>query len=85
VDEIFAHETLRRRGYWTEVDHPVTGRRPYAYLPFNLWRSEPAQPAHAPLFGEHNAAILRERLGMSDEEIEALAAQGVIATRPAIA
>jgi crotonobetainyl-CoA:carnitine CoA-transferase CaiB-like acyl-CoA transferase len=85
VDEIFADETLRRRGYWTEVEHPVTGRRPYAYLPFNLWRSEPVRPSHAPLFGEHNAEILRERLGMSAAEIQALTAEGVIATRPTIA
>jgi crotonobetainyl-CoA:carnitine CoA-transferase CaiB-like acyl-CoA transferase len=85
VDEVFEDPRLRSRNYWIEFDHPVTGRRPYAYLPFNLWRSQPVEPFHAPLFGEHNGEVLREWLGMEPAEIDALEAQGVLATRPNMA
>jgi len=35
----------------------------------------------APLLGQHTAEVLRERLGMDDEEIARLREQGVIVTR----
>ena len=36
----------------------------------------------APLLGEHNAYILQELLGMSDEEIQSLADDQIIGTAP---
>jgi crotonobetainyl-CoA:carnitine CoA-transferase CaiB-like acyl-CoA transferase len=85
VDEILTDPRLARRGFWVEVDHPVTGRYPYSYLPWRYWRSEPARPAHAPLFGEHNRAVLEGILGMTPEEAAALEAAGVVASRPNMA
>jgi crotonobetainyl-CoA:carnitine CoA-transferase CaiB-like acyl-CoA transferase len=37
---------------------------------------------HAPLFGEHTAAILGELLGMTESELAALDAEGVTSTAP---
>jgi crotonobetainyl-CoA:carnitine CoA-transferase CaiB-like acyl-CoA transferase len=34
--------------------------------------------APAPLLGQHSAEVLREVLGMTDEEIERLASEGVL-------
>jgi hypothetical protein len=36
----------------------------------------------APCFGEHNGLVFREILGLSDEEIDALYANGVTADAP---
>ena len=35
-----------------------------------------------PMLGEHNEEILRERLGLSEEEIEKLQKDAIIGTRP---
>jgi len=51
-------------------------------VPWRLSRS----PAHirlpAPRFGEHNDYVLRGLLGLSEEEIRALAEAGIIGDRP---
>jgi crotonobetainyl-CoA:carnitine CoA-transferase CaiB-like acyl-CoA transferase len=43
-------------------------------------------PAHIrlppPVFGEHNGYVLRELLGLTDAEIEALEAEGICASIP---
>lgn len=85
VDEIVHDERLRRRGYWREVDHPVTGQLTYSFLPWSYWRTDPAEMRPAPVFGEHNDTVLREILGMGDEEIEALYESGVVTSRPNMA
>ena len=42
----------------------------------------PLQGRPAPTLGEHNGAVLREELGLSDAEIQALVDDKVIGTRP---
>jgi crotonobetainyl-CoA:carnitine CoA-transferase CaiB-like acyl-CoA transferase len=66
----------------TEVTGTKIGRWPVAEFPVKL----SATPAYAggiidrgaPCYGEDNAAILRDYLGMTEDEIERLAANGVI-------
>ena len=66
------------RHFFEEVAHPVAGRARYSTLPMRFSRG-PAQlhERHAPLLGEHNAALLGE-LGLSRAEIETLQADGII-------
>ncbi|WP_158017629.1 CaiB/BaiF CoA-transferase family protein [Mycobacterium basiliense] len=74
---------LRERGFFESLVHPRAGAARYPTPPFarlagqHEWLRRPP-----PLLGEHNAEVLRERCGLSDEELARLAATGVIGTRP---
>jgi crotonobetainyl-CoA:carnitine CoA-transferase CaiB-like acyl-CoA transferase len=75
---------LQARGFFEAVSHAVVGTHAYPTLPLQLtahrWRWS-AGPA--PTLGEHTEAVLRELLGVSDAEIDALRADGIIGNRPA--
>jgi hypothetical protein len=77
---------LRHLGWLTELTGTRIGRWPLAELPVRMSRTPPylgGRPNRAaPLYGEDNAAILGELLGMSEEEVAELTDQGVLSTRP---
>ncbi len=78
-----AHPQFVARGYVETVDHPVVGCHPLLTLPLRLrgvprWTRSPA-----PTLGQHNAEVLGGWLGLPAEQLEALARDGVIGTRPA--
>jgi len=60
------------------------GVGPYYYPrgPWHLAGSEPIAFRAAPQLGEHNRDVLGGLLGISDGELEDLAAEEVIGTRP---
>jgi len=65
--------------YILEVDNAEAGR--VKTLGFPLWMTEtPAElRSGAPRVGEHSQAVLRELAGLSDDEIDGLRKQGVVA------
>lgn len=82
VPEVFQDEHLRARGFFEPVSHAVAGcwemEAPH-------WRMSET-PAHIrlppPSFGEHNHWVFRHLLGLSDEEVEGLRAEGVTGDAP---
>lgn len=75
------HGQLDARGFLEFLDHPYAGR--IGYPKFSVrFDGEYAERTLPPLLGEHNEAVLGERLGVSPDEIEALRAKQVIGTRP---
>ena len=74
---------LRARGFFEPVAHPVVGTHTQPALPLRLasqrtpWYTRPA-----PTLGEHTDAILRELLGLDDDALARLRADGIIGTRP---
>ncbi len=70
---------LRERGFFVEVDHPELGEKfTYPGAPF-IFHGTPWEISHrAPLIGEHNAAILRDELGLTQDRIAALREMGVV-------
>jgi crotonobetainyl-CoA:carnitine CoA-transferase CaiB-like acyl-CoA transferase len=74
---------LRERGFLESLDHPRTGPGLYPTPPFALlagqhrWLLRPP-----PTLGEHNEDVLSTQCGLTEEELEHLAASGVIGTRP---
>ena len=60
------------------VEHPTAG--PLELVASPIWGATRTDAAPPPLLGEHTAEVLAE-LGQSPEEIEELAARGVIGTR----
>ena len=75
---------LAARGFFEDVAHPVNATVPHSTMPA---RSSGGPPRwhrhHAPLLGEHNHEILRG-LGLSDDDIAQLEADGVIGNAPAM-
>ncbi len=75
---------LRDRGFFETLDHPSTGTGLYPCPPFarlvgqRRWLNRPP-----PTLGEHNGEVLRDRCGLTGEDLAELAASGVIGTRPA--
>lgn len=71
---------LAARGAFQEIEHPAFGREVRSSSQWG--RGEEAQPvdAPAPLFGEHNRRVLSEIVGMSDEAIDELEREAVIAS-----
>jgi crotonobetainyl-CoA:carnitine CoA-transferase CaiB-like acyl-CoA transferase len=79
---IGTHPQLAARGFFERLDHPVVGDQPFAALPFRFasvdrWLTRPA-----PTMGEHNAEVLGGELGLTADELAALADAGVIGDTP---
>ncbi|MGH3971441.1 MAG: CoA transferase, partial [Mycobacterium sp.] len=74
---------LRERGFFEALHHGSTGLGLYPCPPFarldgqDQWLLRPP-----PKLGEHNEEILRDRCGLTDDELTRLATSGVIGTRP---
>jgi crotonobetainyl-CoA:carnitine CoA-transferase CaiB-like acyl-CoA transferase len=76
-----SHPQFAARGFLEEVEHPVVGPQATMGAPFRFASVERWLTRAAPLLGEHNTEVLRE-LGYEDHEIESLAADRVIGSRP---
>jgi crotonobetainyl-CoA:carnitine CoA-transferase CaiB-like acyl-CoA transferase len=75
---------LRERGFFEYVGHPVNIAAPHSTLPVRLATGPSTfHRAPAPLLGEHNREVLGA-LGLTDDELAALEADGVIGTAPAL-
>jgi crotonobetainyl-CoA:carnitine CoA-transferase CaiB-like acyl-CoA transferase len=78
--ELLKDPQLHARGFIQEVDRAFIGRHPQPSMPFReTERPFPIRSA-PPTLGEHNREILGGMLGLSDEEIEQLARDGIIGT-----
>ncbi|MBJ7338326.1 CoA transferase [Mycolicibacterium sp.] len=74
---------LVHRGFFEQVGHPVNVAALHSTLPVNLADGPDSfHRSPAPMLGEHNREVLRS-LGLTDDEIAALADTGVIGTAPA--
>jgi crotonobetainyl-CoA:carnitine CoA-transferase CaiB-like acyl-CoA transferase len=72
---------LEYRGFFEELEHPVTGVNLHSALPARF--STIAGPVHrraAPMLGEHNREVLGDLLGLDDAAINDLERLGVIGT-----
>jgi len=69
---------LAHRGFFRYLEHPEMGNIPYSGHQFRIRGYDSGPRFPAPLLGQHNEFVLREILGMTDDEItEALAAGGI--------
>src|SRR6185503_15571775 len=77
MKEIAEEPALRQTGTVVEVDHPKRGKYLTVGNPIKLSDS-PAEVLRSPLFGEHTEEVLRNVLGLNDDEIQAARQQGAI-------
>ena len=80
--ELLHDPQLLSRGFFCELDHPEAGRHSYPRLPFHLSRTPGALRRPAPGFGEHTDLVLRELLGLGDEDLRPLLQSNVVGRSP---
>jgi crotonobetainyl-CoA:carnitine CoA-transferase CaiB-like acyl-CoA transferase len=73
---------LTFRGFFEELEHPVTGSARYSTLPIRFSRGPSRfHRRHAPLLGEHTGAVLAD-IGITEADLGELEADGVIGRAP---
>ena len=75
MNEIAEDRALRETGTIVEVDHPTRGKYLTVGNPIKLSDSA-TEVGRSPLLGEHTEEILRNVLGLDDEEIAEIRASG---------
>ena len=77
--DIYDDPQMKHYGHFRELEHPVVGTIQSEMPPMRFSKSRDTH-FRAPLLGEHNHYVLSQFLGMSDDEIADLYAEGVITT-----
>ena len=78
VGEALDSGQVAARGLLLEVDHPALGRGRYGGSPIHLDGAGRGSRLPPPLLGQHTAEVLRERLGLEVDGVEALRREGVV-------
>lgn len=69
LEDVMEHDSqLKARHFHWELKHPVVGKY-RAQRPHIILSKVPVEVQSAPLLGEHNRYVLKEVLGLQDEEI----------------
>jgi len=77
--DIYEDPQMKHYGHFREIEHPVVGTVRSEIPPFRFSKSTDSH-VRAPLLGEHNHYVFTQFLGMSDDEVADLYANGVITT-----
>lgn len=76
IKDIMENEQYAFRHYFTEVEHPETGKYKYAGWPYRMTASPPRVSRHAPLLGQHNEEVACRELNYSPEDYRRLKKSG---------
>ena len=74
IPQLVSDPQFRMRDMMVEIEDPIFGKVELPATSMRFSETTVINPVAPPLLGEHTEAILRERLGMNTEEIEALRA-----------
>jgi formyl-CoA transferase len=77
MKELAEEESLRATGTVVEVDHPERGKYLSVGNPIKLSDSV-SEVDRSPLLGEHTEEILKDIVGLDDDEISAAREQGAV-------
>ncbi len=78
LDQVVRHPQVEARGVLVDTIHPIAGKVRMMGPPVRLSETPGGIRSPAPLLGQHTVSVLRERLGLTDDAIERLRADGVI-------
>ncbi|MSQ22130.1 MAG: CoA transferase [Dehalococcoidia bacterium] len=77
IDEVAQDPHFKERGFFVEVDHPMTGKVTYPGRPFLMEKTPWQLRRPAPLLGQHNNEVYSE-LGYTNEDIARMRGSGII-------
>lgn len=78
LDEVLADPHTQARGIVGSFEHPGVGKFPALRLPLRYEGFDNPEIGRPPLLGEHTESVLRDRLGLTTDEIAALKAEKAI-------
>jgi CoA:oxalate CoA-transferase len=78
VDKVVEDDNLKYRKMIVDLEQPGIGKVTVAGSPFHLSETPGEIKSHAPGKGEHTDSVLKESLGISDEEIKKMRNEGII-------
>ena len=78
IPQVFNDPHVKARGVQVRIPHPRAGSVPALANPARLSATPPTYDKPAPQLGEHTREVLTSVLGLSESEIDELAAEGVI-------
>ncbi len=73
---------LRAFDFFQRLERPVTGSHWFRTWPFRFSAIDRSHKRPPPLLGQHNAEVLQQLLGLSEEELATLDRESVIGNRP---
>jgi crotonobetainyl-CoA:carnitine CoA-transferase CaiB-like acyl-CoA transferase len=80
IAQVVEHPQVKARQSLREVEHPSVGKVRVVGSPVRLSKTPARTPTPSPVHGQHTREVLRDVLGLKAEEIDTLAAAGVVAT-----
>jgi benzylsuccinate CoA-transferase BbsF subunit len=80
--DLYADPHLEARDYFESVDDYEAGTNRYITRPYRISGVSLDSESPTPLFGQHNAELLEELLGLDGDEIAGLEERGVIGDEP---
>lgn len=78
IGELFDDPQLRHRAFWRSLPHPVLETVRCLAAPFRLSATPARQERAGPTLGADNDYVFRELLGLSEDEVAALARVGAL-------
>ncbi|MDB5864835.1 MAG: hypothetical protein JWO70_2641 [Betaproteobacteria bacterium] len=82
IAQVVEHPQVRARQSFGEVDHPSVGKVRVVKSPVRLSKTPARTPSPSPTHGQHTHEVLRDFLGLGEQEIDSLDAAGVLGTSP---
>ena len=78
IPQVFDDPHVKARAVQVRIPHPRAASVPALANPARLSATPPTYDRPAPLLGEHTREVLSTVLGLSDQDVDQLAAEGVI-------
>ncbi|MCQ9617519.1 CoA transferase [Paenalcaligenes niemegkensis] len=72
LDQVYENPQVQAREMKISLEHPTAGVAPFVANPIRLSETPVSYRMAPPLLGEHTEQVLRDVLGMSDADIQAL-------------
>ncbi len=78
LEQVFEHPQVQARKMRIDVPHPLAGSVPLVASPIKMSVTPPQCTQAPPTLGEHTGRVLKERLGITAQQVEELRAKGVL-------